>query len=739
MTSVTCDARTVARHRHRLLVTGMLAVVGLAMSPVPGTAQSSAGDRPTLGLVLSGGSAKGLAHVGVLRVLESRGIYADIVTGTSMGSVVGGLYATGLSVDSIASAARDIDWGALMTDAVDRGARSLDQRFDDQRTLLSLPLDGTKVGLPSGIVAGNRVLRELELLTWRYSTVRDFTTLPRAYTAIGTDLETGEAVPLQSGVLARAIRASMAIPGAVEPIVIDGRLLTDGGVIRNLPAQDALDLGAEVLICVDVTAGLESQEELGSALDVILQSVFFRSVDVTRQQRELCDIVISPDTDNLSSMNFDAAEEWYERGAAAARAALDTVALPTGVAGRPTPSLPTPALASDSVRITTVRVERLDGPEAVRHLRRVLQVEEGGIATRVGLEASMRRLDATDLYVHTGYHLQVEGTDTVLIVQAELREDDRVGVGLRYDSRFDAALLFTGTLRNRLAFGSTTDLEVRLGKEVRIRSTWAAGRGVVSRLAWGATAEWVRAPISVFSDPSTRIAEVEVDVLGGRATTAWELDLGTRIGVEAGAQRTWARTSTFITNVRSDTRAVFGGLHADTDLVDQRELPTRGVRARARADWGRTSGDETGWWAQQIAEGEAFLPLSSRLVARIGGYLGHASGSLPTNRTFAVGGVQRSSVFEATQPLLAGLPTQALEGDAVSIARMWLRWKVAGPLHLSVGAEGGSVSDDLVDREAWEWGWGAAATVSSVVGPVRLDVHGGRGDVRWSLALGHRF
>jgi len=334
---VTDETSRHTRRRRVPLVAVILGALSIVVGPTTATAQSAEEDRPTIGLVLSGGSAKGLAHVGAIRVLESRGIHADVVTGTSMGSVVGGLYATGLSIDSIARAARDIDWGALMSDAVDRDSRSLEQRFEEQRTLLTLPMNDWRIGLPSGVVGGNRVLRELELLTWGHNTVRDFGNLPRPYAAIATDLETGEAVRLGDGVLARAIRASMAIPGAVEPIIIDGRLLTDGGLIRNLPAEDALDLGADVLICVDVTSELESSEELGSALDVVLQSVFFRSVDVTRQQRELCDVVVRTDTEDLSSMNFDAAEEWFERGAAATRAALDTIALGDGVVGRDAP------------------------------------------------------------------------------------------------------------------------------------------------------------------------------------------------------------------------------------------------------------------------------------------------------------------------------------------------------------------------------------------------------------------
>ena len=207
----------------------------------------------TIGLALSGGSAKGIAHVGVLRALERMGVRIDVVAGTSMGAVVGGMYAVGLSVASIESVMASVDWPALINDAMPRERRSLDQRRLDERAIVAVPLDGPRIALPSGAIVGSNVTRLLENVFWRVAGVRRFRDLPLPFVAVATDLETGEAVPLRDGVLSEALRASAGVPGAVEPITLGGHLLVDGAMSRNLPATDARELGADFVICSDVS------------------------------------------------------------------------------------------------------------------------------------------------------------------------------------------------------------------------------------------------------------------------------------------------------------------------------------------------------------------------------------------------------------------------------------------------------------------------------------------------------
>src|SRR5437868_12108829 len=216
--------------------------------PVAGHAQT-----PKIGIALSGGAARGLAHIGVLKVLERAGIPVDVITGTSMGSVVGGLYAVGYSAAQLDTIVRAQDWFRLLSDPVDRRDLPIGRKVAADRLLLALPIYQGGVHLPRGVVPGQRIWELLTRLTWSAHGVRDFRALPIPFAAVATDLETSRAVVLDHGFLPDAIRASMALPSVFSPVDLGATAVIDGGVVRNLPAQDARALGADVLICSDVT------------------------------------------------------------------------------------------------------------------------------------------------------------------------------------------------------------------------------------------------------------------------------------------------------------------------------------------------------------------------------------------------------------------------------------------------------------------------------------------------------
>jgi len=374
-------------------------------TPEASTVTTASGTR--VGIALSGGSAKGLAHVGALRELERAGITVDVVAGTSMGAVIGGLYAAGVSTDSLEVLARGLDWSALLTDAVERERLSVDRRFFDERVLVTFPFEDGSIRLPSGAVAGHRVLRVFEELTWRWAHVRDFRRLPRPFAALATDLETGEAVRLDHGVLAHALRASVAIPGAVEPLRLDGRILVDGGLARNLPAEDVRSLGAERVVCIDVSDPLDDADELRTLVDVLLQTVSFRSVAATERQRELCDLLVRPDTEGLSPLDFARADEWIARGAQAVRAALSSTGFSAVGAGREPGEVRAEPLP-DSVRVDSLAIEGLGEPEAVELVRTAIGSEGGWVRPDL-LRRSLEELDATGLFRDLRYCLDREG------------------------------------------------------------------------------------------------------------------------------------------------------------------------------------------------------------------------------------------------------------------------------------------------------------------------------------------
>jgi NTE family protein len=269
------------RPRHGSFLAALLAFLALlatgvsAQPPSAETAFAAAmPSRPRVGLVLSGGGARGAAHIGVLKVLEDLRVPVDLVVGTSMGSIVGAAYATGMSVAEMEQAIAQITTAKLFTDNALRADKSLRQKTDDLTPYLipELGIGADGVQLPKGLVTGIALEGELRQLV-QIANVRSFDELPIPFRAIATDIGTGEMVVLKEGSVVRAIRASMSVPGAVAPVTIGKRQLVDGGLVRNLPVDVARAMGADIIIAVNLGTPLLKPEEVTSVLSVSLQMI----------------------------------------------------------------------------------------------------------------------------------------------------------------------------------------------------------------------------------------------------------------------------------------------------------------------------------------------------------------------------------------------------------------------------------------------------------------------------------
>lgn len=233
-------------------VIGLLAAASFAGEPADTAGDAS--QRPRVGLVLGGGGARGGAHIGVLKELERMRIPVDAIAGTSMGAIVGGLYATGMSAAELESLIGSLDWAGALTDKPDRADLSFRRKQDDAQVPVDfeLGLRGASLVLPKGVVQGQKLDLLLRELTLGVSHVHDFDELPIPFRAIASDIEKGEIYVMERGDLARAIRASMSVPAVFTPVRIDGRLLVDGGLVGNLPVDVMQAMGVDIVIAVDV-------------------------------------------------------------------------------------------------------------------------------------------------------------------------------------------------------------------------------------------------------------------------------------------------------------------------------------------------------------------------------------------------------------------------------------------------------------------------------------------------------
>lgn len=275
--------------------------------------------KPKVGLVLSGGGAKGLAHIGVLKVLEENGIKPDYITGTSMGAIVGGLYAIGYSVSDIERIAHENDWAKILSNSVSNEYIIVPEKNDCNRSIFNLTFDNRGIHFPKGLIESQTLQQRLSYLTFPVHDVTNFLKFPIPFACIATDVSTGKAVVIKSGNLATAMRASMSIPTVFTPVEIDGKLLIDGGMVRNFPVEEVIEMGADIVIGVNLDEGLIDYKELSSAVDILFQSSFFMSSFDTQIQKKKCKLLIEPNLTPYSTGSFFDVDSVIARGEFAAR------------------------------------------------------------------------------------------------------------------------------------------------------------------------------------------------------------------------------------------------------------------------------------------------------------------------------------------------------------------------------------------------------------------------------------
>jgi NTE family protein len=429
--------------------------------------------------VLSGGGARGAAHIGVIRVLEQMRVPVDAVAGTSMGAVVGGLYAAGLSATEIDDVFAALDWQDLLKDRPPRRDLVYRRKQDDRAILAPGSLgvrEGEGIVLPLGLVQGQKVTQLLRAATLPVAEVHDFDRLPIPFRALATDLETGERVVLRSGDLATVLRASMSAPGVFAPVEIDGRLLVDGGLVDNLPVDLARSMGVDVLIAVDVSFPLARRDELGSPLDVTNQMIGImvrRGTLESRKELTARDVLVEPDLGSMTAVNFNRMPQVIEAGEIAARAmhrqlaalSLTQAEYATRLAERARPS-------GSAEPLAFVRA----GPKSQEDARRVdavFGVLEGEPLDLEVLQRKLGRQYGLDRYEALDYRLVRDDGELGLEIDARRKSWGpnflRLGVSIEQDydggATANAGLRLLMTDLNRYDAEWLTDLQ--LGEEPR--------------------------------------------------------------------------------------------------------------------------------------------------------------------------------------------------------------------------------------------------------------------------------
>ena len=437
--------------------------------------------KPKIGLALSGGGAKGIAQIGCLKVLEREGIRPDFITGTSIGSILGGLYAIGYSVEDLERLAQELDWENYFNDDLDRIHYPIEERFATDRYQIRFPLENGKIALPTGFVKGQKISLLLSRLTIPAHGIKNFDNFEIPYRAIATNFETGQAVVYKSGDLADAMRASMSIPSVFEPCSLNGKLLIDGGVARNLPVEDALAMGAELVIAIDIGAPLYKKEELNSILNILDQTSSFRVVESNIQQAALADIVIRPAIDDISALTFDQNDTLMARGE---KAALEQMAdIKNATAPQDTTVAKRGVTLPQKVKIVAFQVTGCDEKQ-VKVVQNLLQIRTPKTYELDEIENRIKKLYGSGLVKMASYRLLPEQDGYRLIVGATTQKGEFIQVSANYDSRLKAGFLFNLTLRNRIFSGSKLSLDLKISENPSVILDYLAYTSRRPNLGW---------------------------------------------------------------------------------------------------------------------------------------------------------------------------------------------------------------------------------------------------------------
>jgi len=447
----------------------------LAIVLAAGTSFAQEEDRPKVGVVLSGGGAKGLAHIGVLKVLEEQGVQVDYITGTSMGAIVGGLYASGYTASELDSIFSSIDATALIRDYIPRISKSFYEKKNDEIYALTLPFDKFKIGLPKAFSRGMYNYNLMNRLLAHVRHVRDFNDLNIPFLCVATNIETGKPVLIDSGYLPQAILASGAFPSLFAPVLIDDKHLIDGGIVNNYPIEELKALGADIVIGVDVQDGLKDIDAISGAADVLLQISNYSTINQMKNKIGETDIYIKPDISGYTVVSFEEGKAIIQRGVTAAEAKLDEIKKIGGkkdvLQKQFVPKY------TDKIYVNSIDINGLTR-YTQRYVHGKLGFKPNSMVAFDELEKGIDQLNGTDNFSSISYRFDANGAGDELVLDLVENPTKRyLKLGVHYDGLYKSAALLNITQKNLLMKSDVASLDVAVGDNVRYNFNYFVDNG----------------------------------------------------------------------------------------------------------------------------------------------------------------------------------------------------------------------------------------------------------------------
>jgi NTE family protein len=718
----------------------------------PLSAQPDEG-RIKVGLVLSGGGARGGAHVGVLKALEDLGVRVDYIAGTSMGAIIGGFYAAGYSAIEIEQILDEMDWDRALSDAPERRDRTMRKKELESEFLIPYRLgyNNGRLQVPLGAIQGQHLDQVFQRILHPAAQPASFDDLPIPFRAVATDLVTGEAVVLSGGSLADALRASMSVPGIFAPVRIGDRILVDGGMSNNLPVNIAREMGADVVIAVDISTPLLGEEELTSVLSVTEQLTNFLTRRTTQQQIEALgpqDVLIVPRLGDFSAADFDEASEIVPLGFDATMEKQSQLLVwggqskDAGVAARER-TAPQPAAGTSEQLVGFVEI-RNDSVLDDEIIRTRLAVQPGEPLDLDELERSIDRIYSLDVFESVTYDLvEGEAGESGVLISAMARKwgPNYLQFGLELSNDFSGNSDFkigAGYTRNALnSLGGELRLIVSMGREDEINFDFYQPIDHAANLFVSPSIGWKRRNYAIWRNDS-RTAEYEVSGWAAAVGIGRNFRTTDQVRLDYQFGRARADLLTGTPTPEAGGRINLGELVLSYrhDSLDSLYFPTSGMDHEfayryaseslgATADFQQFSGTGTlsGSWGKNTAAFNYSIGYSFDDAA-------------PLERWFQLGGFGR----------LSGLAPNQLSGQHLALTTLALYRRLGEveflPAYAGITLEMGNVWNDrdAIGFDDLRYSTSLFIGTESPIGPLYLAFgHSDEGDNAVYFYVGHPF
>lgn len=632
--------------------------------------------RPKIALVLSGGGAKGAAHIGVLKVLEKYQVPIDIIVGTSVGSIVGGMYSVGYSPDEIEKTVLNLKFNSLLTNSKDRNLKNIEEKIENDKYPFTMSIDkNLKLSFPMGILNGENIYLQLKDIFSRAENIKNFNELPIEYRAITTDLQTGKEVILSDGDLAIATFKSMAIPSFLEPIKDENKFYVDGGVVNNFPIDVAISLGADIIIAVDITAETSKINEKSNLVTILDKLATYNGNRKTETHKKLADLLIVPDVKDHDTIDFGNLNELVVAGEDAAEKygyILTNLSSPKDFK-----EIKDKALKEEPIQINKIKLEGNN----ILTLKKVNELKPS-VKNRKFTKADLN--DWTKKIYSVSYIERVfyEVNDDTVIFKVKEKDGINIRASLNYASNYGGSMNIAATVPNFGIWTKNYTIKAEASSFPKINfnnvTFYEVGK---FKLLGGASIGYETDPLFIYKNGdkvSTYTTNKFIASLAFGTAISNSVVSGISLGY-ANNDNKYLSGDRDIYNFNENYQALFSSIYTYVDTLNERNFPSKGTVLRLEGFNSQDiSGKDTNLGGGMFSA-NFYTPLSEKFSVGFGVAGGKMRGEeLPKSSLFRIGGLRSSE----TAFSFVGLPMMGRYADEFYILRGGIQYKLTDTFHL---------------------------------------------------------